>query len=765
MRGQKKRRYNKRKKELKKKKLNEKDNQDADGPFYQMLENPFESLTDEERRKAFDEIGENSEKSFNVALLKIQTLLKSGNILNILSTLSNYGLSAHITNQGIEDKEREERLEQSHVELCQALALQVKQEDLKTNPINPDIIQDIWSALYELQHASFFKGMSSQQLDLSDDEKAVVHLQKWIRGNTQMVRNWGFYSQVKTISQELYSYFDELLLKNVGFTATNAIVIFDYMISSVEAAMNNRMQILSELAQIKDNREMMYKYHEILNLDHDKADTYIERLNVDSLTNQQIFFMLLSHYDLFLIDNYTFEPNKISTELEIEEKIVIDCLDSFSYKLGGLEDYETEYLFLSNPIWTKPIIKFRDNNYFCPIPQLFFSFILLSLDEIVEKLDKKQLHERRAKYLEDKVDEIVRRRFPEANTVTGVEWEYEEKGYETDLITVIDSCLIIVEAKSGKITEPALRGAPDRIKKHIKDILLSPNEQSSRLKLKLTELIDNPDLEDALREKLPVDLNQIHKIIRISVSLEYFAAIQANVSYFKDTGWLPEDFVPCPTMNIADFETLFDYLEHPVQIIHYLERRQEIEASIKYLGDELDLMGWYYSTLFNFGDIDKNAEWNITGMSKPLDNYYQSKDQGILLDKPNPKMSDLFLKILTQLEQRKTHRWTEIGAILHRFPPKDQEKLTKLLGKLEKNVRRKWKDEGHENILLFVPPQASIYAMSYVLYLNDNSERRNEFINAAARMGLDQEHVKYCLVIAKNIDRNELAYHFIGLFE
>ena len=295
--------------------------------------------------------------------------------------------------------------------------------------------------------------------------------------------------------------------------------------------------------------------------------------------------------------------------------------------------------------------------------------------------------------------------------------------------------------------------------------MLAPNEQSLRLKNKLDGLIIDPDKEDSLREKLPVDLNQIKKIIRVSVSLEYFAAIQANLNYFKNTGWLPDDFVPCPTMNIADFETLFDYLEHPVQIIHYLERRQEIETDINFIGDELDLMGWYYTTLFNFGDIDKNAEWHITTMSEPLDKYYESKDQGVLIEKPTPKMSGLFLDILSQLEQRKTQRWTEIGSILHRFPPNDQEKLTKLLGKLEKNVRQKWKDEGHENIILFIPPQASIYAMSYVLYLNDNSERRNQFIEAAAKMGLDQEHVKYCLVIAKNMDRNDLAYHFIGLFE
>ena len=184
-----------------------------------------------------------------------------------------------------------------------------------------------------------------------------------------------------------------------------------------------------------------------------------------------------------------------------------------------------------------------------------------------------------------------------SNTVSGIKWKYDGTEYETDLITFIDSHALIVEAKSGRISDPALRGAPARLKKHIKEILIAPNTQSKRLKKRLEELIANPKIDDALRDRLPVDLNSIHKIIRVSVSLENFGSIQSNVAQLKETGWLPSDFEPCPTMNIADFETLFDFLYHPVQIIHYLERRQELENVLGYMGDEMDLMGLYIGCL------------------------------------------------------------------------------------------------------------------------------------------------------------------------
>jgi hypothetical protein len=375
------------------------------------------------------------------------------------------------------------------------------------------------------------------------------------------------------------------------------------------------------------------------------------------------------------------------------------------------------------------------------------------------------LSERRAKYLEEKIVQIVKRRFPESNTVSGVKWKDAEIEYETDLIAAIDSHIIIAEAKSGNISNPALRGAPARLKKHIEEILIAPNLQSKRLKNKIEEIISNQVWSDKLCYKLPTDIKNIHKIIRVSVSLEDFGSLQANVASLKETGWLPNDFDPCPTMNLADFETLFDFLEHPIQIIHYLERRQELEETIGYIGDELDLMGFYIGTLFNLGYVSPEEEFFINGMSHPLDAYYNSRDIGIDIPKPQPKISPLFSAIMEQLEKRETPRWTEIGVILNRFSPDDQRKLARMIQDLKKNVRKYGMIDGHKNMAICVPSKPSRYSIGYVLYNSNNAHRRNEFIQTAAMHGLKADHITQCLVIAKDIDKDDNAYHFIGLVE
>jgi hypothetical protein len=554
------------------------------------------------------------------------------------------------------------------------------------------------------------------------------------------------------------------MLDKLGFSASNAIRIFDFMLRSVENSLSERLVTLRQLKAIKKPKDLILKYHELIGQGLEEADQFAEVVGISKLSIKSLFLMLLSHYDLEMSDSFYFTVESVASNSRIDYESTKLVLDYFSYSPGDLEAYKTEFLFLDNPVWNKPIIK-DEKAYFCPIPQLFFSFVLASLDEVIEKIDKDKLYDRRANYLELKIEEIVNRRFPEALTVSCVKWRLDEKQFETDLITFIDSHAIIIEAKAHKISKSALRGAPERIKRHIKEILVEPSIQSRRLENRLNELRLDATISDELRDRLPVDLSSIHKVLRVSVSLEDFASLQANFSKFIDTEWLPEDFYPCPTMNLADFETLFDFLDHPVQIIHYLQRRTELEGHVSFLGDELDFMGIYATTLFNLGSMqsEDKPEIIISGMSAPLDNYYMSRDEGIIIEKPRPKISKLFNEIFCKLEECSTPQWTEIGVLLNRFSPDDQTKLVSSIESLKKGVNRTWQTKGHKNIVIYVPPEASEYALAYVLFKDGNAGKRYEFVEHAAKLGLEPDHVKRCLVIAKNMDRDDLPYHYIAL--
>ena len=138
-----------------------------------------------------------------------------------------------------------------------------------------------------------------------------------------------------------------------------------------------------------------------------------------------------------------------------------------------------------------------------------------------------------------------------------LKWVDDKTTYETDLIAFIDSFALVIECKSGKITPSALRGAPDRLRRHIQELLIDPNLQSLRLKNRLEFLSSNPTAADPIRDDIGYDLNKVRKVVRVSVCLEEFGSIQACLNQLEDTGWLPANFEPCPNDELGRFSRLY----------------------------------------------------------------------------------------------------------------------------------------------------------------------------------------------------------------
>ena len=551
----------------------------------------------------------------------------------------------------------------------------------------------------------------------------------------------------------------------MGFSASDVVDVFEGMVTEVESRQTARHKTLSDLciSSGTDRRKLVENYHVLIGLDEENTEQFIEHVNIEDRPLNVVRSMLMAHYDLRLPDVFTFLTSDLAESLGLNEVRVNAILEEYALALGGLSEYETEHLHLSNPVWEKPLIKLGEDEYFCALPMNFFSFVIPEMEAVLSPFAA-AVSDRRAEYLESKVAEIVERRFPVSSVKRNFKWAEDGKTYETDLIAFIDSFALVIECKSGKVTPPALRGAPDRLRRHIQELVIDPNLQSLRFKKRLEFLSSHPNEADPIRDDIGYDLGRVRKVVRVSVCLEDFGWIQSSLMQLKDTDWLPADFTPCPTMNLADFETIFDILEHPVQILHYLMKREVIEGSFDYLGDELDLLGLYLTTLLDISDVEPDVELTFTGMSAPLDTYYNSLDAGVRLEKPRPEISPLFASIFSQLEQRGVARWTEMGVALNMFSPDDQLRITKMLAKLERSVRRNWKRQGHKNMVICIPSRSFSYALGYVMFKNENAKDRRSFMKHAAATALESDHVQTVIVIGRNIDRDAAAFHTIALF-
>ena len=735
-------------------------------PTFHMVPNPFEGLSDDQRRLAIKGIAKKSDEDYQEALSGLRAILRRSHPLHVLSYMSCYGLSTGVDETaGVTKLDSDCEISPFHVEILQALSLQIEPRELADEPIGPDVQMQVWNQVKTLCDAHNFRRLDPTVADLPDDEKAIGLAQEMIRGATQAVRNWGYLSQVKRITSELYRPFDTQLLDARGFTCLDVFNVFEAMVTEVESRQTAYVKSLAGVFESSgtDRRRLVENYHALIGLGKEEAERFVEHFNVEEAPLDGVRTMVIAHYGQRLPGVYTFPATEFAESLGLDEDRVSAILDQYALGWGALSGYETEHLHLSNPVWKKPLVKLSDGEYFCALPGGFFSFVIPCMEAVLSPFAT-AVSNRRAEYLESKVAEIVERRFPSSNTKRNFKWVEDGTTYETDLVAFIDSFALVIECKSGKVTPPALRGAPDRMRKHIKDLLIDPNLQSSRLKTRIEFLSSKPTAADPIRQEIGYDLTKVYQVVRASVCLEDLWTMQSNLKQLEDTGWLPTDFVPCPTMNLADFETVFDVLEHPVQILHYLMKREAIETSVGYLGDELDLLGLYLTTLLDIGDVEPDIKLPLTGMSVPLHNYYISLDAGVTLPKPRPAISPLFASIFSQLEQRNPTRWTEIGVALNMFSPDDQNRITKTLAKLEKRVHRNWRTPGHKNMLIRIPSKASSYALAYVMVKGGNVGERRHFMEHAAATALESEHVQTVIVVVKNIDGDDAAYDTIALF-
>ena len=481
--------------------------------------------------------------------------------------------------------------------------------------------------------------------------------------------------------------------------------------------------------------------------------------------------MLLRHFYcptliLRLPDKMTFSITELSKYLIFDVDKLKKCMSLLSMSYGSLFERNYEHFFLDNPIWLKPLIRVDEEKYFCSIPQVFFSFSLSILDNLLsgQKHLENMCSQRRSTFLEDKISFLMNGSFPNSNSVSKFKWSDGKEKYETDFILKKDSCLMIIEAKSGSISLPALRGAPKRIKQHIEEQIIHPAIQSKRLADKVWEDIIN---QSALATEFPFNIKEIHNIIRISVTLEDFGNIISNLSILKDAGLFEEDFPIAPTMTLADLETILDLLQTPSEIIHYLLRRCVLEEKkMSLMGDELDMLGLYLENGLNIRSVeDEDIKLQLVGMSKSIDQYYEAKDQGINRKKPSLKSTTWWKDIRHRIEEKAPKRWLDAVLALLDFPVDEQDRAEKAFKQIKKRVKRDWMRAGHINSVTLIPSKKKSNAIALLAYRERHKDKRYKFMENIASKVFAESNAKICLVIGVNIDREEYPYSVLGVFD
>ncbi len=716
----------------------------------------------EKFKTAIRETAANSVAEFPEMLETVREQFRTSHPLGIMASFATYGLLKNVTNNGNHQKALP-NIEQYHAELLQAVLLTIPLEEWGKKPLTPDVMQTVFDIVPKLSETFFFQRVLAGQKVKDEQKMAVLYLQERIRFHTHAVRNWGYFSEVVKITTELYGALDEDFSAHLGFSISDLVRLMEFVIDEYERRINEHFRILQKVQRGNNTRQMVKLYYENVPDLVDNPEEMIAALP-PGIKRKGMLGFLMAHLDLRLHECSTYQCDEVATLTGHAPEMVEIILRAISLPLENLMDTKPEYLFLNNPVWVAPSIDLGES-FFIPMPQAFFSHI----NPIIAKLGEtaglqKELERARARFLESKLGEVLKTALPSATISTNLKWRWDDQEFENDCLAIIDRMVVIAEAKSSRLTPEGLRGAPDRVKRHIQELVLEPSVQSSRLEKLIVDAQNGDEKARTTVRELGIDPFKVDRVIRLSVTLDDLSILSSAEDDFKRIGWIPVDHDLAPTISIADFICLIDILDNPVLILHYLCERTFFQKSFDdLLGDEMDFLGLYLETGFNLEELEKNNEFFVvTGLSESIDQYYNSRDAGVKLPKPKAKHRPLFRKIIERLCQRRPEGWTMTGLhLLNAASFAEQRELEKALAKLKGMVRKNYNDPTHVNSLQIQPKKDRKARLIFYLYPDELRPTHRTIMEQLASEALEQSLSEECCVFGRCIDNWEVPYEAI----
>lgn len=732
------------------------------GPF--LTRHPLQGLPLQVRREIVAELTDAAKERFAASMQRLVEISGEVSPFHALSILSSYALMGALPEPGkkrIGGQSQSGAVHQGQVEFLQALLLR-HPLDMRSPP-PPDLMQEIFDGLPTLFEAYSTMRVPEFGSEGIDKELVAAEAVKGIlRGHTAVVRNWGYYSEVKRIASELLGTLDAEFRSEHGLTLTQVIAVFDHLVRRLEDSVNDYRFRMHAAFHAGKPPHMWSKLVEMFPAVQD-LDALKAELHTPGLDREQGQYRVLIALEGLLPLYFFFKAEDVADAMSLGKTTTSALLKKLSLPFGALQDRTPESLLLDNPVWTHPLIEVESDVYFCALPQSLMSFVFPIAEGLIKP--HPSLHERlkrvRTRYLEDSTERALRQAFPGCNVARGYKWMEGDRQYESDLVLQYDATILLVESKSGGVSWPALRGAPGRMVKHIQELIVDPSDQSARLAERLKEAIGGYAGPVA---DFPLPLAGVRAISRLSVTLHDFATIQSIPFLLQEAGLIRSEHRLAPCISLADLQVVVEILDAPYLRMHYLRRRAELLLTATTFGDELDTVGMYLDTGFNLGDAEAGEKQvMMSGYSARIDRYYMAVDEGVKAKKPKANISPWIRSLCDQLMDRAPVGWYEMAHVLLSLGDDEQRGVER-----EVRSRAKYMESGRpaknglDSVILIPPPHRRL-AVAFLVRAPGDPRSSAELASDIACQTFETSYVESCAVFSFQANIKGLPYRSAGL--
>ncbi|MCL4797830.1 MAG: hypothetical protein KJZ84_24915 [Bryobacteraceae bacterium] len=654
---------------------------------------PFGDMPREVRRKILQEAASKARATLDVVYKRLATWFENYEPQYLLSALAFYLLT---TPQGVDKEAIEGKVDFAafHLELLQAHAL-MRPLGGTLNLLGPQA-EELLRDLRELTESLTLADVNLA-VDCSDEEVHKHFVLSQMRSQTLAIRNWAYPEQALAHLQQTFAGVLEGILASAynGVSITGVIDALKDLAKLIENRLNDHIHKVAPVFHAKDFDTACDRYGEAfpnIFLDREGMRRVFAELCGDDL--EQFKALMVMHSDLRLSGIYSFSLDDAVQAYgnESGREGMRQLFQVWSHDFGDLSQRDPNHFLFANPVLHKPFIRTGEDQYFWVLCGLLSHMLPGMLEHLIPKAHRDSYVRARSKYLESQVASLFRNAFPDGRVYCGSHFRLSPEDptvYENDILVVIDSTAIVVECKANLVDPPARRGAALRFVDTIEDLVVAASAQAHRFTAFLKANPRRHRFETTSGEVHNVDGSRLLRFIPISVTYENLGFISANLKELVVAGMIESGQPLVSSLCLTDLEVVLETLDSQAQRIHYLARRAEIERSMRYLGDELDLFAFYIETGFNVGEVEWDGTFlNIGIKSKELDPYFVARADGVSIAKPSLQLTRWWRAILARIEQRQKEFWTEIAYVFLSVAYEDQQKFEKRFKQLQGQVAR-----------------------------------------------------------------------------
>ena len=687
-----------------------------------------QSMSRDDRLSVLSKVAEHSEQRFQEEYFQLNDWFAKYDALYLLAFCSFYFLSQP---EGV-DPEVKGSLDfyPFHLEILQAFSL-TQERHFSNEPLGEEAEQ-LLQVMGEIGNAIQLRAMRDL-VELADCDIRQHSLLQSIRTQTTAVRNWAYLPHMRYVTRGLAETVRQDFIDLHNIDPLKLADALYGLANKAEERLNHHIGWVRSFFHQGNYASVVAAYIEPYpNQDDFDPDTIFDMVGGDLKSFKAL---LLQLSDSRLHDIFIFSLKDIADVYgsDVETSALSRVFDKVSIEFGGLHDHNKEHFILDNPVWKKPFIKIDSDAYFSSTIGLMPHYTMGLLESLISEDSnlEERYRSRKGRYLEDQLEKLFKDSFPAGKIFRGSLWEDgEDSNGENDLTAVVGGCAIVVEAKSGQISPPASRGAPDRLRRTIQDLIEEPAEQANRFIRVLKSLKEPHAFPTRQGSVNTIDPNGIRYYVPITVTLDQFGSV-GNLRSLIESGisskTLPE---LASVISLTDLMVIFDILDLQSEKIHYLARRKEIDAHVVWNGDELDILAFYLGQGFNIGEAEFSGDHGL-GLwlaSKQLDPYYLGRDSGVSVPKPSLALTQRWRDMLQRLDLAKVDYWLEAALILLNVEIRDQQKFERFFERLCSRVRRDKLRVPHESLCLVSGPPQRRFFLAFYPYIGIDRETRNSVI-------------------------------------